>query len=70
MPEKRWKRPALLVLTPPFIFSYPFMVYVEQPPVSLFEFTLIGFLTLMGLAGFVIGVFGCDACVARYWGKV
>lgn len=68
-PVKAWKRPALLVGSVPIIVGSLAIAW------AIFGQSIIGvilglFMSAVGAFRVVISLFGCDECVARFFGDI
>jgi hypothetical protein len=70
MPEKTWKRPALLILSVVGAVGFGALLWL-----SLIDATNVLFIALSmllaaaSLLGILVSLQGCDACVARLFGS-
>lgn len=68
--EAMWKRPALLVASLVLAFGFGALAwYAMLRPDGSALAVLASITALMGIAGFIVSVAGCDACVARVLGQ-
>lgn len=71
MPEKRWKRPTLLVLALLGAGGYSAILALAwQRPSGVMFVVLAAVLVVLSLVGVAVALRGCDACVARLFGSL
>ncbi len=72
MPQKKWKRPILLILCLVGLIGGSFLFYVSEHPSAKEPFTILLALALAALLalGLLASFIGCDRCVARLFGKL
>lgn len=71
MPEANWKRPLLLISSIPLLAGLPtlFWVFRDHKDAAVL-YILGGFIFAVALLGFMVGLNGCRACVARMAGSI
>ena len=68
--EAAWKRPVLLVCSLVLAFGVGALgLYATSRPDGLTFVVLAFFVVLLGIAGLLVSIAGCDACVARVLGE-
>lgn len=70
-PEKKWKRPTLLLLSIVLLLSGSYFSLVSEHPSSQnpLIFFLASILAIFCLLGVFVSLVGCDRCVARILGN-
>jgi len=70
-PEARWKRPVLVLCALPFVFGIPVLLWhVRGHADKAFLWLPCIPLFLLAILGLVVGIRGCNACVARLYGEL
>lgn len=72
MPQKKWKRPVLGVLSAVMLFGGGYAVHqviINEGAQNIYFNALVGFLGCLALLGLVTSIFGCDRCVAKIFGS-
>jgi hypothetical protein len=70
-PKASWKRPLLLLCATPFLVGIPALFWLfrdHQDPIVLYVLGVPLF--IFATLGLLVGVRGCDACVARMSGSI
>jgi len=72
MPQKKWKRPALFILSIVLLVGGSYLYSINEHPSSHEPFTLVLLLLAVSilLFGLLVSVIGCNSCVARIFGNV
>lgn len=71
MPEATWKRPLLLLAALPILAGLPAVFWASRDHKEAAVIYLLGgFLFALALLGFMVGINGCRACVARMLGSI
>jgi hypothetical protein len=70
MPEKKWKRPVLLVLSLVGAIGFGALLWLAWTKATLGFGLLAIALTAVFLLGVAVSLNGCNACVARLFGSV
>lgn len=72
MPQAKWKRPTLFILSFIALVGGGYAVYYvvqSEGPIDIVTKSLCIFLGLVFLLGLITSVFGCNRCVARVFGS-
>lgn len=72
MPEKKWKRPLLFLLSLFGLAGGGYLFRVSEHPSSQDPFTMVlaSVLAILLIFGLIVSLVGCDRCVARLFGGV
>jgi hypothetical protein len=70
MPEATWKRPLLITSALFFLVGIPALFWATRHHHDAADYVLGGFLFSVALFGLMVGINGCDACVARMAGSI
>lgn len=72
MPQRKWKRPVLGVLSSVMLFGGGYVIYrvfQNEGPQNILFIILVVFLGLLALLGLASSLIGCDRCVAKIFGS-
>ncbi len=71
MPEKRWKRPILLLLSLLGAAGFGSLLWLAWSKATSLLFVVpAALLVAMSVLGILVALNGCNACVARLFGSV
>ena len=69
MPEAPWKRPMLLLCATLFLIGIPMLFWTSHRHYGLTAYILAAPLLIVALFSLLVGLRGCDACIARMFGS-